>query len=201
MYSTAAKVKKMKHFSRLNKTFRSDLHWWHVFINSWNGVSFLHSANLTFEYHVYTDASGSWGFGAIFANHWLQQPWSLEWSTINIMAKELVPIVFNCAVWGRLLWHKSVEFHSDNEGLVAAINKDSSKEETVMHLIRYLWFFTVVFDIHITVTHIEGIANNAVDMLSRNQADKFLTAFPHISTSPTPLPQSLFCLVSPSKLG
>jgi len=31
MYSTAAKVKKMRHFSRLNKSFQSDLHWWHAF--------------------------------------------------------------------------------------------------------------------------------------------------------------------------
>jgi len=91
-------------------------------------------------------------------------------------------------------------FHCDIEGLVAAINKGSSKEEIVMHLIRCLWFFTAVFDIYITVTHIAGIANNAADMLTRNQANKFLTAFPHISTSPTPLPQSLFRLVSPSKL-
>jgi len=82
---------------------------------------------------------------------------------------------------------------------VAAINK-GSKEETMMHLIRCLWFFTAVFDIYITVTHIVEIANNAADMLSRNQANKFLTAFPQISTSPTPLPQSLFHLASPSKL-
>jgi len=116
------------------------------------------------------------------------------------MEKELVPIVFICAVWGPLLQHKSVEFHCDNEGLVAAINKGSSKEETVMHLIRCLWFFTAIFDFHITVMHIAGIANNAADMLSRNQADEFLTAFPHNSNSPTPLPQSLFCLVSPSKV-
>ena len=67
----------------------------------------------------------------------------------------------------------------------------------MMHLIRCLWFFTAVFDIYITVTHIVEIANNAADMLSRNQANKFLTAFPHISTSPTPLQQSLFHLASP----
>ena len=200
MYSTAAKAKKMRYFLRLNKGFRSDLHWWHVFINRWNGISFLHPANLAYEHHVYTDASGSWGFGAVFANRWLQQPWSPEWSTINIMAKELVPIVVSCAVWGPLLRHKSVEFHCDNQGLVAAINKGSSKEVTGMHLIRCLWFFTAIFDIHITATHIAGIANNAADMLSRNQADKLLTAFPHTSNSPTPLPQSLCRLVSPSKL-
>ena len=187
----------MRHFARLNKSFRSDLHWWHVFINSWNGVSFLHSANLTFENHIFTDVSDSWGFGAVFSNSWLQLPWSPEWATINIMAKEMVPIVVGCAVWGPVLLHKSVEFHCDNLGLVAATNKGSSSDKTV---IRCLWFFTAVFDIRITATHIAGVANNAADILSRNQSDKFLATFPHMPRSPTPLPPALLCLVSPLKL-
>ena len=33
MYSTAAKVKKLTNFSHLNKSFKSDLYWWHMFIN------------------------------------------------------------------------------------------------------------------------------------------------------------------------
>ena len=35
MYSTAASVKELHHFTCLNKAFRSDLQWWHTFINSW----------------------------------------------------------------------------------------------------------------------------------------------------------------------
>ena len=43
MYSTAAKVKKLTHFCRLNKSFRSDLYWWwHILINNWNGFSLPH---------------------------------------------------------------------------------------------------------------------------------------------------------------
>jgi len=93
-----------------------------------------------------------------------------------------------------------VEFHCDNLGLVAAINKGSSLDETVMHLIRCLCFFTAVFGIHITATHIAGIANKAADMLSRNQSDKFLAAFPHMPASPAPIPPSLLYVVSPLKL-
>ena len=60
MYSTAAKVnKKMKYFSRLNRGFRSDLHWWNTFINNWNGIIFLCSTNPIFEHHACTDASSA----------------------------------------------------------------------------------------------------------------------------------------------
>ena len=42
MYNTAAKVKKLTYFSRLNKSFKSDLYWWHMFINHWTAsVSFV----------------------------------------------------------------------------------------------------------------------------------------------------------------
>ena len=34
MYTTAAKLKEMHYFTRLNKEFRSDLAWWHVFLQS-----------------------------------------------------------------------------------------------------------------------------------------------------------------------
>ena len=200
MYSTAAKIKNMWHFSRLNRNFQSDLHWWNTFINSWNGVSFLRPANSTFQNHIFTNASGSWGFKAVFVSHWFQLPWSSEWSTITIMAKEFVPIVVSCVVWGPLLQHKNTEFHCDNQGPVAAINKGSSKDKIVMHLIRCLWFFTAVFDIHITATHIARISNNDADMLSRNQASKFLEAHPHMPAIPTPLPPSILRLVSPSRL-
>jgi len=86
---------------------------------------------------------------------------------------------------------KGVEFHCDNFSLVAAINKGSSSDKTTKHLIICLWFFTAVFDIRITATHIVGVAHNAADMLSRNQSDKFLATFSHVNTTATssPLPR------------
>ena len=86
------------------------------------------------------------------------------------MAKELVPIVLGCAVWGPLLAKKSTVFQCDNQGLMQAINKGSSRDLMVMHLLRCLWFFTAFFDMQIMATHIPGAANNSADMLSRNLA-------------------------------
>ena len=100
MYSTAARVKQLHHFTRLNQVFCSDLLWWHTFINSWNGLSFLHLAQHqpNFNYQIQTDASGSWGCGGYFSSQWFQPPWSAEWSAVSIMAKELVPIIISCAI-------------------------------------------------------------------------------------------------------
>ena len=142
MYKAAAKLKKHHHKTRLTKGFKSDLQWWHIFVTTWNGVSII-TETPTQEpvCCIQTDASGHWGCGAHFDSLWLQHAWSLEWTDISIMAKELVPIIFSCVVWGPLLTRRHVEFYCDNLSLVEAINKGSSKDLMVMHLLRCLWFY------------------------------------------------------------
>ena len=44
------------------------------------------------------------------------------------MAKELVPIIFTCIVWGPCLSKHHINFQFDGANLVIAINKGSSKE-------------------------------------------------------------------------
>jgi len=114
-------------------------------VHAWNGISFLECSPIPWlsDVHIKTDASGSWGCGALFNNLWFQLQWSTEQKQIDIMAKELTPIVLSCAIGGPLLPRKILEFKCDNQGLVDAINKGSSKEPVVMHLLRCLWFFSL----------------------------------------------------------
>ena len=161
MYSVAAKVKKMDYFTRLNKGFQSDLRLWHTFISSWNGRKLLHQS----------DASGSWGCGAFLGGQWLQWKWVDSWQEATIMAKELVPIVLSCAVWGPLLRNKSVLFQCDNTGVVAAVTKGSANEDDVMLLLRALWFLIAYFNIDIQIEHIAGSSNLTADHLSRNNME------------------------------
>ena len=76
MYATAAKLREMHFYTRLNKEFRSDLCWWDIFLESWNGISLLQcTTTLTptaHELSIQTDASSSWGCGAFFEGRWLQ---------------------------------------------------------------------------------------------------------------------------------
>ena len=48
------------HFIRLNADIRSDLYWWHEFLETWNGVGILPSNEME-TISLYTDASGNWG--------------------------------------------------------------------------------------------------------------------------------------------
>ena len=65
---------------------------------------------------------------------------------------------FLCSM-GKLLSHERVLFQCDNQSVVAAIQKGSSKDVSVMHLLQCLWLLVAYYDIDITSTHIASIAN------------------------------------------
>ena len=54
------------------------------------------------------------------------------------MAKEMVPIVLGCAVWGCELAKHLVCMQRDNFSIVAAIKTGAARDNTVMHLLRCL---------------------------------------------------------------
>ena len=200
MYSTAAKLKKLDFYTRLNKEFRSDLWWWHTFLVSWNGLSLLQCLTVhpTPHYLIQTDASGTWGCGAYFQGQWFQLRWDSQWQPCSIMAKELVPIVLSTAIWGPQLARHRVLYQCDNLGVVSALHKGSAKDPIVMNLLRCLWFFIAHYDIDLTCEHIAGSQNNTADDLSRCNMQSFFSQNPSASQRPSPLPASLLAITGAS---
>ena len=138
-----------------------------------------------------TDASGTWGCEALFHPQWFQLQWSEAWLSAAIMVKELVPIVLVCAVWGPRLARKTVLVQCDNPGVVAAVQKGTTKDQSAMHLLRCLWFFTAYYDIAVNTEHIPGEGNCAADHLSRNRMQSFFLSVLQASLLPSPLPPEL----------
>ena len=139
-------VKHLDHFVRLNKEARSDIEWWFLFAEQWNGVSFMHEARCrSWEVTVTSDASGSWGCGAFSEREWFQLRWPETSRELHITVKELAPIVLAAAVWGREWKGKCVMSYCDNAAVVAIINKGDSKEPEAMHLVRCLSFLRAKF--------------------------------------------------------
>ena len=102
MIDLASSRKLLDHPLRLNTQFRSDLLWWHLFLEDWNGVSCLQiHTNASPDITLYTDASGSWGCAAAQLPHWFQLQWPTSHSDLPIATKELLPIVMAVAIWGR----------------------------------------------------------------------------------------------------
>ena len=131
----------MQHHIKLNAGARSELAWWHEFLEDWNGLSLLAALGELKPTVVLTsDASGSWGCGAFWNTKWLQLAWSDTacLPKTNIATRELIPIVITAAMWGRF-WEGQVNScRCDNEAVVAVVavlTSHTSRDSDLMHLL------------------------------------------------------------------
>ena len=186
----------LHHFIRLNVDARSDIEWWFRFIILWNGKDIL--PGLTYQSDIislYSDASGSWGCGAVWGSYWFQLEWAGLLLGSHISTKELTPVVIAAAIWGPHWKGKSIRVLSDNTAAVAAINNQSSRVQEMGHLLRCLVFIAARFSLRVTATHIPGIHNSIADALSRNNLALFHSLLPQAIKAPTPIPGSLIHLL------
>ena len=70
-------VSKLHHHIHLNVEAREDIIWWYTFLPSWNGVSIFLDPNWkdAEAIHLFTDASGTLGYGADFNGAWFRGDW------------------------------------------------------------------------------------------------------------------------------
>ena len=170
MIETSAKALRPEHWVRLSEEFRSDLAWWRTFLQVWNGRSFMDAKWQRSQPDIVfaSDASGAWGYGAVWGKQWLQGQWIDSWDQVNIATKELVPVVVGCAVWGAHWRQKVVLNQCDNMAVVDVIRSQKSKDPTIMHLLRCLHFICAYWEIELRVEHIPGKLNVMADAVSRN---------------------------------
>lgn len=165
---------------------------WLTFISSFNGKSvflpqkWLSSDHLT----LYTDAAGSLGFAAVLGCEWFASHWDHSHKGFHIAVKELFPIVLAIETWGNSIRNNKVLFMSDNMAVVQIINKQSSKDKTIMRLVRRLVLATLECNIHFRAKHIPGKHNVTADCLSRFQFQAAFQSAPQLNRLQTPIPKT-----------
>ena len=183
-------------FVRLNAAFRSDVMWWHVFLDTWNGIGMMDNpANGPVSVHLYTDASGHFGCGAWCGAWWFQLPWLSTMGKWSIAAKELVPVVLASMVWGRSWQGSLVVTHCDNVAVVEVINAGYSKDPLLMQLLRCLFFILAQHEFSLRAEHIPGKLNVGADAISRDNLALFFLQVPKASKQATVIPKALVDLV------
>ena len=187
------------HPIRLNRSFRSDLAWWQLFASEWNGVSFLLPPEHLPVHQFASDASGGWGCGAWHGRHWFQLRWDERSAGLQIMIKELLPVVLACAVWGPLWAHTRVVCLCDNQAVVACLHSCTTRDSHCMHMLRTLAFVEARHAFSLCPQYISTHDNHMADDLSRDNLSSFLSKVPGAYPRATPLPiQLLVLLLDPS---
>lgn len=166
---------------RLNASFRPDLGWWHVFASSWNGVLMLKGRRVHNRVvEVWSDASGSWGCGAVWEVQWIQVEWKElpSFAHATIAPKELLLIVVAMAIWGHVWSGSHVICHCDRMLVVAALTGGYCREESMAHMLRCSIFLEAKFDLTLSAVHVPGVENTLADAISRNNLDVFFDLCP-----------------------
>ena len=189
MFELLRGVGRRREFVRLNTDFKSDLWWWHCFLGAWNGVAMMENyPSGELEFKLFTDASGSFGCGAWWGTEWLQLKWPEGLEEWSIARKELLPIVVACMVWGRQWMRSTVTVYCDNEAVVEMVRAGYSKEPSLMHLLRCMFFVTAFHELALRPVHIPGSCNTVADAISRNNLAQFRLQVPEAKPAPVVLP-------------
>ncbi|XP_056009591.1 uncharacterized protein LOC130046335 isoform X1 [Ostrea edulis] len=186
-------VKKPFHWIRLTKEARADMATWLLFLSHFNGKSVFLPLDWDSSdcLQLYTDASGTKGYAAILGASWFAQPWLEHMQHCQIAVKELYPIVLALEIWGSCLQNRRILFFSDNISVVYIINKQSSKDKTLMALVRRLVLVCLCKNILFKAKHIPGKCNIIADSLSRFQFQTARFQAPYLEQYPTPVPEHL----------
>ena len=184
---------KPQHFIRLTQTSRADLRICHQFLCDFHGRSFfLDDVWLDSEVlHLYTDASGSLGFGAIFGTQWFCGRWA-DRVSISLSVLEFFPFLLSILIWGGSMRNRRILFFTDNEALVHVINRSSFRNPRLMFFVRHLVLACLHYNILFRARHVPGVHNQLADSLSRLQVQRFRKlATQYVQPIPTVIPLTL----------
>lgn len=193
-------LKHSSHKLRISQHMSQDLHWWHSFMVHFNGKSLLlDKVPVT---AVYTDAC-SIGAGGHWGHSWFYLNWEVDCPdalNLHINEQEVLAVTFAAHYWAHHWANKRILIFSDNAVTVSALNKGTSRNNTIMRFLRYMFWLSAKYNFHITARHIKGTHNDRADTISRlNERSSFIR---FLSKYPCPMPMSEFLLhMSPASLS
>lgn len=185
---------------RLVAAVREDLCLWKSFLSDFNGQSLWQSEFVEARaLGLFTDAAGGYGFGAFWSGHWCAEQWPPDWVeasvTRNITLLELFPVVVALAIWGPHFANKRILLHTDNKGVLFAVNCLSSSSVMVVRVLRQIVWFCLRYNIWLKARHLPGVDNEIADSLSRFQMGRFRQLVPDADQEGAPFPGRLWRLI------
>ena len=147
----------------------ADLNLWIRLLADWNRKSFFLHPDWTPspDLQLFTDASGTRGWGAYNDGRWIQGEWTQQQLSNSIEWKELYALAVACTTWEREWSQLRVLVHCDNMCVVGCVRTGTSKPPAVMQLLRELFFVCAKCNFTLSAAHIAGFSNTIADALSR----------------------------------
>jgi hypothetical protein len=185
-------VTKPYYYIRLTDEVKQDLQTWLSFLTNYNGITFFRAVQIadSIQINMVSDAS-KLGFGACYGKKWIQAAYPETWHIYHITILELYPIFVLINMFGHLMTNSNILFHCDNSAVTSIVNKQSSRDNTAMQIVRPLVLLLIKFNIHLRSRHIPGVMNILPDKISRFQVTPALLQHYGMEDHPTPIPNYL----------
>ena len=190
LYNLQIGLSRPYHHRKVTNEVRADLEVWQTFLSHYNRRTLLLDYKFLSQdlLHLFTDASTTIGYGGYFGDRWFHGLWSPKSRTRNIAVLELYPICIAIKLWGDLLANKCLQINSDNMALVHVLNTSTSKDPSLMILLRIFVLECMSKNIMIRSKHLLGVANVCSDLLSRGQVAKAKRLYPQLQAQPVSIP-------------
>ena len=147
----------------LSKDAKADLSWWINNVDS----SFKKIVQPNPDMTLTTDASTK-GWGAVYGEQKIGDPWSLEEQWFHINYLELKAIWLGLKSLCNNLRQKHIRIQSDNTTAVAYINAMGGiKSADCNNMARQIWLWCIEREIWLSACHIPGSINVEADSESR----------------------------------
>ena len=153
-----------KNVISLTQDFHKDLHWFNVFLQSYNEVTMYHITPLLKQMH--RDASLQ-GLGGLYNNYVYALAIPLHFREYNIAHLEMVNVVVDLKIWGHLWANKWEEIRCDNRAVVDVLSFRRARDPVLATSARNVWLLSAMYNVTVVVSHIACIRNTAADLLSR----------------------------------
>ena len=163
----------------------------------WNGKSMKPECETSSaDLRLFTDASRTLGFGAVYGTHWFSATWSacVQDGDYSIQWKELFAIYAACHIWEKEWDGEKILFPTDNKAITFLWQNQSSKCKNLMKLVRKIFLVAATYDFTISLKHISGHYNILADVLSRLQVENFRHHHPSADAKPALFPQELWLI-------
>ncbi len=163
---TMNKLKEASHKCKLNEEFRSDLHWW---------LKYLETFNMTLYYRdvqklaMHTDACNEGG-GMFLGGKWYYVNWKKDLpkaSKLHINYKEVLAAVLGIIHWAPFMINCDITIITDSTVAKGILNKGSCRHSYVMGWLRKMFWILENYNVRIKAIHIPGCLNQIPDAISR----------------------------------
>jgi hypothetical protein len=171
----------------LDRGCKEDLKWWIDFSETVNGNSFpfILGTSVECRFKLATDAS-DWGYAAVFGDQWFAFPWQQgEKDRFDIAYRELIAVLVAVRTWGKHFEKQQVRFYVDNANVVIGVKKNTTKNETIMYLLRLLHAECIRFKFDLWIEWVPTAFNVLADALSRGDTPMFRQLHKSANSEPT----------------